>query len=90
VSSSARDRRLARRLSRKVAKAGAPSDIYVAFLAGLQRGLEMRETQVALPPAIHFGDRFFGTTLAAKQAPSLETDDADLADFALERPIVLH
>lgn len=72
----ASDRRLERRLARKVTKGGqkyAP-EVYEAYLAGLQRGLEIREEQQATLQCMSYRDIF------GNEIPSMKARDAQAED----------
>jgi hypothetical protein len=73
----ARDRRLERRLARKVTKTGqkcAP-EIYEAYLAGLQKGLEVQEEQQAALQCMSYRD-IFGNEVSSMKMRTEPVDDS--------------
>lgn len=73
----ASDRRLERRLARKVTKGGqkyAP-EVYEAYLAGLQRGLEIIEEQQAALQCMSYRD-IFGNEIPSMKTRDRQTEDA--------------
>lgn len=72
----ARDRRVERRLARKVTKTGqrcAP-EVYEAYLAGLQKGLEVQEAQQAALLDITYRD-IFGNEVPSVKMPGARIDE---------------
>ncbi|WP_312795925.1 hypothetical protein [Tianweitania sp.] len=87
----ARDRRIERRLARKVTKTGekcAP-EVYQAYLAGMQRGMEIQEEQQAAQECMSYRD-IFGNEIPSMKMRDVKADDALCVRSATGPSVSLH
>lgn len=86
----ASDRRLERRLARKVSKTGqkCSAEVFEAYLAGLQQGLEIQEKQQAVPLHVPYRDIFGNEIPSMKMRDRVDEDDGIRS--ATTRSVSLH
>jgi hypothetical protein len=87
----ARERRLARRMARKVCKSGEKlgPEVFEAYLAGLQRGLELQEQRAIKVPHCAMQD-IFGNEIVFNQRAEAQPREAELTEAAPPVALVLH
>ena len=87
----ARDRRLERRLARKVTKTGEtlPPEVYHAYLAGMQRGMEIQEEQKAAQERVWYRD-IFGNEIASVTMQDMKAEEAMCVGSAVGPSVSLH
>jgi hypothetical protein len=87
----ARDRRLERRLARKVTKTGktyAP-EVYDAYLAGLQKGLQIQEEQQAALQCVSYHD-IFGNEVGCMKIRDMQVDESNFAAAEVSLSVSVH
>jgi hypothetical protein len=88
----ARDRRLERRLARKVTKTGAKCapEVYQAYLAGMQRGMEIQEKRKTALDCASYRDIFGNEIPSMKMREDVQADEALCVRSAVGPSVSLH